>query len=141
MPSPAHAPSEDGSSVLVVDDNIDAAEALALWLRAAGYRVEVSTDAADALARAPGLAPRAIVLDIGLPEIDGYEVARRLRRDPRTAATTLIALTGYSRDEDREQAMRAGFDHHLGKPADQRLLDLLRDVPPTSRQPTERSGG
>jgi PAS domain S-box-containing protein len=102
--------------VLLVDDNVDAANTLALLLELQGYRVAVEYDARAALARAEREAPQACLLDIGLPDIDGYELARRLRALPATANATLIALTGYGQDQDRSRSRRAGFDHHLVKP-------------------------
>ena len=121
------APGNGGLRVLVVDDNVDAADSLALLLReAAGYEVTVCHDGAEALELAAALAPQALILDIGLPDIDGYELARRLRASALTADALMIALTGYSQLEDRARARAAGFDYHLSKPADaQQILKLL----------------
>ncbi len=130
-PAPAELPRRPGARlrVLVVDDNVDAAETLVWQLRADGHLVEVAHDAAAALARAPRLSPQVMVLDIGLPDTDGYALARLLRAMPETSSATLIALTGYGQEPDRRRALEAGFDHHLVKPADGRLLDLLRGLP------------
>jgi CheY-like chemotaxis protein len=105
-------------TVLLVDDNRDAADSLAMLLEIGGHEVAAAYSARDALAMAPTLKPRVIVLDIGLPDIDGYEVARRMRGMPELQGVRLIALTGYGLDEDRRRTREAGFDHHLVKPVD-----------------------
>jgi PAS domain S-box-containing protein len=117
--------SSDGSGtstnplrVMVVDDNADAAQMLAALLEVQGHAVSVEYDAAGALARARRERPDVMLLDIGLPDMDGYELARRLRTQPETAGATLVALTGYGQHQDRQDAERAGFDHYLVKPAD-----------------------
>ena len=104
--------------VLVVDDNHDAAEAAAVLLSLAGHEVKAVGDAHEALACAPVFAPDVVVLDIGLPGMDGYALARRLRELPQTSASLMVALTGYGQRGDRERARDAGFDHHLTKPAE-----------------------
>jgi signal transduction histidine kinase len=104
--------------VLVVDDNVDAAESTAAYLRLEGHEVKTVNDGADALASVHVFAPQVIVLDIGLPGLDGYAVARRLRAEGGTRQTLLIALTGYGQKEDRDRAREAGFDYHFTKPAD-----------------------
>jgi PAS domain S-box-containing protein len=111
--------------VLVVDDNVDAALSLSRLLQADGHEVEAVHDGAAALASAPGWRPDVILLDIGLPGLDGYEVARRLRQHPQTEKTLLIALTGYGQDEDRRRSQEAGFDHHLVKPIERGSLRKL----------------
>ncbi|WP_295993157.1 ATP-binding protein [Rugamonas sp.] len=137
--APARA-DQGGLRVLLVDDNVDAADSLALLLsEAAGYDVTVCHDGARALELAATLAPQALILDIGLPDIDGYELARRLRRSPQTADALMMALTGYGQLEDRARAREAGFDYHLSKPADpQQILGLLALVP---RQADGRASG
>jgi CheY-like chemotaxis protein len=110
---------------MVVDDNADAAQSLAMLLEAEGHNVCVEYTAQSALERARVEAPRALLLDIGLPGMDGYELARRLRALPQTAGALLIALTGYGQDQDRERSKAAGFDHHLVKPADTKKLSAL----------------
>jgi PAS domain S-box-containing protein len=116
--------------VLVVDDNVDAAETLGLLLAAYGHEVVIEHDSLRALDRARNVAPDVCLLDIGLPEIDGRELARRLRAQPETADAVLVAVTGYGQQQDREQAFAAGFQHHLVKPVDAetlvRLLDGMR---------------
>ncbi|MCC2955853.1 PAS domain-containing protein [Massilia sp. IC2-477] len=110
--------------VLVVDDNADAAQMLATLLEAHGHQVSVEYDGTSGLARALRERPEVMLLDIGLPDMDGHELARRMRASPETANATLIALTGYGQSDDRERARAAGFDRHLVKPAD--LSELLR---------------
>jgi PAS domain S-box-containing protein len=114
-----------GRSVIVVDDNVDAAESLAMVLGLHGYDVRTLHDGASALAAVRQEPPDAMVLDIGLPEMDGYEVARRLRANPNGKQMLLIALTGYGQAEDRQRAENAGFDHHLVKPVDPGALEKL----------------
>ncbi len=108
----------EGCRVLVVDDNRDAAETVAMFLELAGHEVKSVNDGPQALTSAAVFAPEVVVLDIGLPGMDGYEVARRMRQLPETRASLLIALTGYGQKGDQAQARAAGFDHHLVKPAD-----------------------
>jgi len=104
--------------VMVVDDNADAAQMLAALLEVQGHAVSVEYDAGGALARARQERPDVMLLDIGLPDMDGYELARRLRAQPENAGATLVALTGYGQQQDRQEAEQAGFDHYLVKPAD-----------------------
>ncbi|MFS2022813.1 ATP-binding protein [Massilia sp. CT11-137] len=112
------APDNGNLRVLVVDDNADAAQMLAALLEVQGHAVSVEYDARGALARARSEHPDVLLLDIGLPDMDGYELARRLRAQPESAGATLVALTGYGQNQDREEAQQAGFDHYLVKPAD-----------------------
>jgi PAS domain S-box-containing protein len=111
--------------VLVVDDNIDAAATLSMLLEAWGYEVMVENDSLRALDLALRERPEAALLDIGLPDMDGNELARRLRADPRTHTMLLMAITGYGQDQDRRAALEAGFDHHMVKPVD---IDKLATV-------------
>ncbi len=116
--------------VLVVDDNADAADSLAVLLRLLGHDVRVAHDGPQALAAAAGGWPELVLLDIGMPGMDGYEVARRLRADPATAGAVLAALTGWGQEEDRRRSKEAGFDLHLVKPADLgELQRLLAELP------------
>ena len=118
-----------GLKVLVVDDNVDAAQMLATLLGMNGYDVELAYDGRSALASAARSPPDVALLDIGLPDIDGHELARRLRAMPATTQAVLVALTGYGQEEDQRRAYTAGFDHHMAKPADlARLLELLASV-------------
>jgi len=114
-----------GCRVLVVDDNRDAADTVAMVLRMDGHSVETADDGLQALSSAGAYVPDVVVLDIGLPGIDGYEVARRLRETSHSREAFLIALTGYGQKNDEAQALAAGFDRHLVKPADPALLSGL----------------
>ena len=112
--------------IMVVDDNVDAARSIAYLLEAFGHAVTVKHDAFEALETAVKARSDVFILDIGLPGMDGYELARRLRAEARLAGSTLIALTGYGQASDRDCAMDAGFDHHLVKPVTMdRLLGIL----------------
>jgi PAS domain S-box-containing protein len=102
--------------ILVIDDNIDAAESLAMMLAADGHEVHTGFGADDALQMVPALRPDVVLLDIGLPVMDGYQVARRLRAGAGVPGLRLIALTGYGQPEDRRRSAEAGFDDHLVKP-------------------------
>jgi signal transduction histidine kinase/ActR/RegA family two-component response regulator len=125
--APGTQPQPDGAlRVMVVDDNEDAALMLATLLEAQGHNVTVEYDGRGALARARLESPQVMLLDIGLPGMDGYELARHLRAMPETAGAVLVALTGYGQSRDRHDAERAGFNHHLVKPADlSRLIEIL----------------
>jgi CheY-like chemotaxis protein len=109
--------------VLVVEDNRDCRETLCWLLRLSGFQVERARDGDEGVRKALAWRPEAAVVDIGLPLLDGYEVARRLRAGL-DGLIVLIALTGYGQPEDRSRALAAGFDHHLTKPA--KPGDLLR---------------
>jgi CheY-like chemotaxis protein len=111
-----------GRRVLVVDDNVDAAESTAAFLRLEGHEVKAVCDGRDALASLNVFDPHVIVLDIGLPGLDGYAIARQLRERGATSHALLIALTGYGQKEDRQRAADAGFDYHFTKPADPREI-------------------
>jgi PAS domain S-box-containing protein len=114
-----HAPAEAGpETILVIEDNLDAGETLAEVLRLQGHRVRVARDGRSGLALARETHPDVVLCDIGLPDIDGYEIARELRRDEGLRATRLVALSGYAQPEDRQRAREAGFDAHIAKPAD-----------------------
>jgi signal transduction histidine kinase/BarA-like signal transduction histidine kinase len=111
--------------LMVVDDNVDAANTLAEILEAAGHHVRLYHDARSALAAAQLDVPHCLVLDIGLPDMDGYELARRLRAAVPTSGAMLIALTAYGQAQDHQRSRDAGFDHHLIKPADTTRLHAL----------------
>jgi PAS domain S-box-containing protein len=104
--------------VLVVDDNVDAAQSLALLLERSGHEVKTAYDGATALEIAIHFRPNVVLLDIGLPGIDGFEVAKRLRQQPDLAGVVLVAVTGYGQITDKWRSQEAGFNHHLVKPAD-----------------------
>lgn len=115
--------------IMVVDDNMDAAAMLAMLLEALGHKVLVEHGARGALERAKIDPPQVFLLDIGLPEMDGNELAKRLRAQPATANAVLIAITGYGQDSDRGRALAAGFDHHLVKPVDTaKLVAILAEA-------------
>lgn len=130
-PVPARGAWENGPDpdrplkVLLVDDNRDLTEALGALLVAEGYEVRICRDGAAALRIADELRPDVVLLDIGLPDLDGYEVARRLRHQRGLEDALLVAVTGYGQDEDRRHSERAGIDRHLVKPVQ---LDALREV-------------
>ncbi len=119
--------------ILVVDDNVDAAQSLAMLLQVSGHEVRTAHDGPTALQLAQTWPPQAVLLDIGLPRMDGYEVARRLRQQPAMENALLVALTGYGQEEDRRRALEAGFNAHLVKPADaDELRHLLARSAPAS---------
>jgi two-component system, chemotaxis family, CheB/CheR fusion protein len=120
--------------VLVVDDNVDTAESLALLLRLKGHEVETAHDGPAALERASSFHPEVVLLDIGLPGLDGYQVASRLRQQSRTAKALLVALTGYGQEEDQHLAREAGFDHHLTKPVDLLVIYELLARPASAKE-------
>lgn len=115
--------------VMIVDDNVDAAHMLAALMTANGHQVAVRADSFSALADAEKMRPEVFVLDIGLPEMDGYELARRLRKLPGAGDAVMIALTGYGQSHDKVLAKAAGFDHHFVKPANaEQLLSVFSTV-------------
>jgi CheY-like chemotaxis protein len=111
--------------VLVVDDHADTADSTALMLRLHGFAVDCARDGCAALEAVRRDAPDVVLLDIGLPGLDGYEVARRLRREPARKRPLLIAVTGYDQPRDRERSREAGIDLHLAKPVDPDALDAI----------------
>jgi CheY-like chemotaxis protein len=120
---------DSGWRVLVVDDNVDSADSIAMLLQMSGHEVRVSYSGQDAVETAVEYQPDIVLLDIGLPGMDGYEVGRRLRKRPELREVKLIAVTGYGREADRLQSQEAGFDYHLVKPVDaQKLQDLLVEL-------------
>ena len=124
-PPPGAATQAPSSSqrILVVDDNVDAAETLVTILGFRGYETRMAHDGASAIAAVADFHPHLAFVDIGLPDMTGYDVARRLRDDPETRGTVLIALTGWGADEDKRRSTEAGFDMHLTKPIDAGLLE------------------
>jgi signal transduction histidine kinase/CheY-like chemotaxis protein len=111
--------------ILIVDDNVDATDMLAGILRLVGHDVQVAYSGQSALEVAMEFQPTIVLLDIGLPEMNGYEVARRLRQRPQSKDTLLIAMTGYGQDSDLQRSTQAGFDYHLVKPVDPEKLEGL----------------
>jgi CheY-like chemotaxis protein/nitrogen-specific signal transduction histidine kinase len=115
--------------ILIVDDNIDAAESLGEFLKACGHDIHIAHDGGSAINEAARLRPDAIILDIGLPTMNGYQVARRLRSDVGLTSSLLVAVTGYAQERDRLSAQAAGFDHHFAKPLDvNKLAELLNNM-------------
>lgn len=113
--------------ILVVDDNQDSAETLSILLQMLGYNVSVAYDGEEALQKAIDLRPGVVLLDIGLPKLNGYEVARRIRLEPWGNAPMLVAITGWGQAEDKDLSREAGFDHHLVKPVEpDTLLSLIQ---------------
>ena len=113
------------SRVLVVDDNMDAADMLVMMLQMFGHEVQAAYTGQTALETAVEYQPDVVLLDIGLPDMNGYEVARHLRQQPQTKDVRLIAMTGYGQDSDRQRSQEAGCKHHLVKPVDPRKLQDL----------------
>ncbi|MES1245112.1 MAG: ATP-binding protein [Acidobacteriota bacterium] len=138
VPQADGTPALPGSArVLLVEDNVDAADALAELLRLWGHEVEVVHDGAAAVAKAGEVRPDVVLLDIGLPGMDGFQVARGLRALPGLRGALLVALTGYGQEGDRRRSAAAGFDHHLVKPVD---LEELRRLVAAGRS-TGKGGG
>ena len=142
LPAPRAAPADPASigrarrtagRVLVVDDNVDSAEILARLLRRSGHDVRTAYTGPTALEAAADYLPDVVLLDIGLPGMNGYEVARRLRQDPQLKGVRLVAMTGYGQEADSQLAREAGFDTHLVKPVDfpkvEELLTTLLSPP------------
>ena len=119
-----------GRRILVVDDNEDAATALAEALVDLGHAVEVAYDGPQALAKLETFSPDIALLDIGLPLMDGYELARRIRNEPRLSGIRLVSITGYGQHSDKVRAQEAGFDVHLVKPVDLVVIErVIADAP------------
>jgi DNA-binding response OmpR family regulator len=124
MISPA-TPAAASTRVLVVDDNEDAADSLATLLGVMGYEVRIAYDGPEAIVAADEFMPAVALLDIGLPKLSGYDIARHVRAQ-RGDGVLLVAITGWGQEDDRRRAREAGFDHHFTKPADfERLLELI----------------
>jgi CheY-like chemotaxis protein len=115
--------------IVVADDNQDAAEACATLLELCGHSVAVAFDGREALRLAAGFRPHVMLLDIGMPKLTGYEVARETRAEPWGREVVLIALTGWGQEEDRRRTLAAGFDRHLTKPIDpEEIKKLLQTI-------------
>jgi CheY-like chemotaxis protein len=120
--------------VLVVEDNRDSAESLRRLLELCGYAVTIAETAKEGLDAAKSIRPDVVLCDIGLPDSDGFSLARALRKNPETSAARLIAVTAYGKDEDKEQSKKAGFVLHLLKPVSPgTLLRVLEDVPQAAK--------
>jgi PAS domain S-box-containing protein len=121
------APSGTGLSIVIADDNRDSAESLKMLLELDGHRVRTAHDGAQALELVQTVRPRVALLDIGMPRLNGYEVAAKIREQSWGSSITLVAFTGWGQSQDRQRALDAGFDHHLTKPVDhESVLSLLR---------------
>jgi PAS domain S-box-containing protein len=143
MDSPVPAPPEPAQSekhpcgprrrILVVDDNRDAADSLVMMLRRMGHEASPAYDGLEALQAAAAFCPDVVLLDIGLPKMNGYEVARHIRRQPWGKVVALIAISGWGQEEDKRRALESGFDHHLTKPVEpaalEKLLALINPFP------------
>ena len=124
-PAPVAPVSEHSRAILIVEDNDDARESLRLLLESLGHRVLEAADGQRGLSLALHHKPDVVLIDLGLPGLDGYEVARALRASPVGKQATLIAVTGYGQHDDRRRSTEAGFDAHLVKPVSQSLLSSL----------------
>jgi DNA-binding response OmpR family regulator len=120
--------------VLVVDDNEDAADSLATLLGVMNYDVRVAYDGPEAIEAADDFRPTIALLDIGLPKLSGYDIARHIRRT-RGSDVLLVAITGWGQEDDRRKASEAGFDHHFTKPADFEVLVELIEQEMNHRAP------
>jgi CheY-like chemotaxis protein len=128
--TPGHdAPQLSPRTILIADDNIDAAESLGEFLKASGHSVHVTHDGASAISNAARIRPEVVILDIGMPAMDGYQVAQCLRTEVGLTSSMLIAVTGYAQERDCVSAHNAGFDHHFAKPLDiGKLSSLLNNA-------------
>jgi two-component system CheB/CheR fusion protein len=124
--------------VLVVDDNVDAADSLGMMLEQMGHSVQVSYDGRAALAAARRNVPDIVLLDLDLPQLDGFAVARLLRQDRRLDRVPIVAVTGFGQEADRSRARQAGFDEHLVKPVDPDMLRCTLELIPWKHAPAAR---
>jgi CheY-like chemotaxis protein len=118
-------PAPPGLRVLVVDDNVDAAHTLAMLVQLAGHDVRIAYDGPPALTMAQAFQPQVVLLDLNLPAMDGYEVARKLRERPETHEAVLAAVSGWGQPEDKRRSRDAGFDRHFVKPVDPKIITKL----------------
>jgi CheY-like chemotaxis protein len=130
--APVEVPRAAGLRVAIVDDNADAADSLAMVLELEGHEVRTAGNGIAGLELIDEFAPHAVILDIGLPRLNGYEVARRIRLEHRDAGILLIAVTGWGQQQDKQAAEEAGFDHHFTKPVDPRELQRVLSLYPAS---------
>ncbi len=120
--------------ILIVDDNLDAADSLSLLLRVMGHDTQTAHDGAAAYDMAMEFNPELVLLDIGMPKVNGYDAARLIRREAWGKEMYLVALTGWGQDEDRRRSEEAGFNHHLTKPVDPTVIEeLLESIPRSER--------
>lgn len=116
-----------GLKVLIVDDNVDAANMFALLIKFEGHDVRTAFNGADAIESVRDFTPDAVFLDISLPDMNGYRVAEQMRLIPALGKVMLVAMTGHGNDDDQDRSRRAGFDHHVVKPADHDYVKQLLD--------------
>jgi CheY-like chemotaxis protein len=122
--------SMSGRRVLVVDDNVDGAESLAMMLRIGGHEIRTAHSGPEALDAARPFKPEVVFLDIGLPGMNGYEVAKRMRTDPSLSGAVLVALTGWGSESDKQQSSQAGFDFHMTKPIEATAIESILEYVP-----------
>jgi CheY-like chemotaxis protein len=141
-PAQADAPhrKEAGQRILIVDDYADSADSLAALLRVDGQDVRIACDGPAALETARRFKPSVVFLDIGLPGMNGFQVARALRRMPETKNSRLIAVSGYGQADDHRHSKEAGFDHHLVKPVDLPVLQEILDSTKAGSVPASGGG-
>ncbi len=120
---------------LIVEDDEDTGDALGALLELDGHEVAVAKDGRSGIEAARGYGPHVVLCDLGLPGMDGYQVARELRREPDTSSTRLVAVTGYGQEEDRRRSREAGFEIHLTKPVDFRQLQQALSSVAKGRSP------
>jgi PAS domain S-box-containing protein len=123
--SPPDAAATAALTILIADDNPDSVESLGILLRANGYQVHLAHDGREAVESATRLKPDVIILDIGMPKLNGYDAAKRMREQDWAATVLFIAITGWGQAQDRQRSMDAGFNHHLIKPVDAEELEQL----------------
>ncbi len=121
--------------MLVADDLRDSADSLALLIELMGHAVEIAYDGEAALRAAERFRPDIVLLDLGMPKLDGFEVSRRIRATPWGASMRLVAQSGWGQDEDRRRTAEAGFDHHLVKPIDPAALEALMQTLASAARP------
>jgi CheY-like chemotaxis protein len=140
--SASDAPAASSRRVLIVDDNKDAADSMALLVETVGHKVRTAYDGHGALDAAFAFAPHVLLLDLGVPGLNGFEIARSIRRQPWGKTVALIAVTGWGQEQDRRRTAEAGFDAHLIKPVSKAdLLSALRACAQTGRSGGEAPGG
>jgi CheY-like chemotaxis protein len=128
--------------ILVVDDNLDAAESLGMLLEMLGHEVHTAHDGLEAVGAVAQFQPDVVLLDIGLPKLNGYEAARRIREQNGGTGPVLVALTGWGQEEDRRLSKEAGFDHHMTKPVDfADLQKVLGEIGPEAKTQGARGPG
>ncbi len=125
---------------MIIDDNQDVAQTLADVLEIAGHRVDIALTGRSGVDLVRKVRPQFVICDLGLPDLNGFEVARILRRDKSLRATRLIALSGYTQPEDQDRAREAGFDSHLAKPPSPDELNALLADSPTAARSGKRMG-